>query len=127
MARILHNDCNLFQGGAATHLSPGETQTHRVLFQLVRCFTQLKKSLTCSLLPPARAETANQIKAGLCRQRLDILCGLRGRKRAYISHKTCHVFYTYTAFGLRCMGSFVVHRSLSDVTSKSNAVRAGGV
>ncbi|GLD47754.1 FERM domain-containing protein 6 isoform X1 [Lates japonicus] len=59
MARTLHDDWSLVGSHSS---SPGETETQRELFQLVR-YCLYKKPNLLPVVPPAQPEKANQIKA----------------------------------------------------------------
>lgn len=59
MARTLHDDWSLVGSHSS---SPGETETQRELFQLVRYCLNKKPNLL-PVVPPVQPEKANQIKA----------------------------------------------------------------
>lgn len=101
MARTLHDDWSPVWGGGYSS-SPGETETQRELFQLVRYGLNKKPNLlpAAPLAPP---ETANQIKTGMMQTKagstLQFEWEVEGDKRTC---QVCHIWSSirYSGFGL---------------------------
>lgn len=79
-----------------------------------------QKSSTCSPLhlQPGQRQLIKS-RQGRCRQRLEELCGRRGRKRGGISYRKSQVFHIwrgilYTGFGLCFRGGFFMSRVLRE-------------